>query len=178
MAKLWLAIQPCFSLTIGDPSRLVHPRLENEREKQAAYRLERSISGKKGAEAHWNKDKSKHDSAIAKPIAEPMAKNSSLSSSSSSKKKYEYTPEFEAFFIDWPNMNGRDNPKQPAFKSWQKMTPQEHAIAKEVLPKHKQLPGWKEKNGQFIRATSTWLNQRGWEDKVDLQAANKPHFEP
>jgi uncharacterized protein YdaU (DUF1376 family) len=36
--RLWPALERCFRLVPTDPSRLVHPRLEREREKQSAFR--------------------------------------------------------------------------------------------------------------------------------------------
>ena len=90
MAELWLAIGSCFASANGDPARLIHPRLEKEREKQSEHKKERSESGKKGAEARWGKgfqgypQGTKNDSsAMAEPMAEPMANDgfSSLFSS-------------------------------------------------------------------------------------------------
>jgi hypothetical protein len=81
MAQLWLSISPCFSTAIDDPSRLVHPRLDKERQKQLEFRKERAESGLKGSAARWKK---RNGSAMAKPMAEPMANHGSSSSSSSS----------------------------------------------------------------------------------------------
>lgn len=58
-----------------------NPRLEKERIKQIEHAKERSKSGKLGAKKRWQKE---HGLAIAEPLAEPMAKNSSSSSSLSS----------------------------------------------------------------------------------------------
>jgi hypothetical protein len=97
MAQLWIAIKDCFTELSGDPSRLIHPRLEKERKKQEEFRNERAESGKKGAESRWRKgsnsknhnseNKKQHgsanglanSSAINKPMAEPIAENGSLS---------------------------------------------------------------------------------------------------
>jgi len=91
MAQLWLSIAPCFTLAIDDELRLVHPRLEKERVKQSEHKKERSESGAKGAEARWGKELRGYSSAIAKPIAEPMANDGSSSSSSSSSSNNIYT---------------------------------------------------------------------------------------
>lgn len=84
MAQLWLSIRLCFDAANGSPDRLVHPRLQKELEKQNLFKEERAASGKKGAEARWDKAKGKGRSAIAKPIAKPIAVDGSSSSSSSS----------------------------------------------------------------------------------------------
>jgi len=83
MAQLWLSIGCCFR-SASTSDRLIHKRLENEREKQEKYRAERSESGKKGAKAKWNNDLAHHGSTIAQPMAQPMATDGSSSSSSSS----------------------------------------------------------------------------------------------
>ena len=83
MAQLWLSISCCFS-SASTSDRLIHRRLETEREKQEKYRFERSESGKKGAKAKWNNELHIDGSAITEPIAQPMANDGSSSSSSSS----------------------------------------------------------------------------------------------
>lgn len=92
MAQLWQAICKCFVPHPTEPERLVHPRLEKEREKQELNRRERSESGKKGAKSLWNKKLSSDGSAMppamAQPYQEPMALDGSSSSSSSSSSSY------------------------------------------------------------------------------------------
>jgi uncharacterized protein YdaU (DUF1376 family) len=90
MAQLWLSIKSCFSSAKNDDTRLVHPRLEEERKKQAEFKKDRISAGKKGAKTRWLKGLEGDGSAIGQPslshslsIGEPMAKHSSLSSSSS-----------------------------------------------------------------------------------------------
>lgn len=63
--RLWPQIAPCFTV---DGDQLHQKRMDREREKQDAYRRERSSSGKRGAEK-------RHGSAIK----EPLAKSSSSS---------------------------------------------------------------------------------------------------
>jgi hypothetical protein len=106
MADLWIAISSCFEVAINDPSRLVHPRLVTEQQKQSEHKKERSESGKKGAEARWGKASKGNDSAISSAIEEPIAKDSSSSSSSSSssKKKEARTRDPDAPAICTPEM--------------------------------------------------------------------------
>lgn len=85
--RIWPHIAPCFRDVDG---RLVHPRLEAEREKQADHRRRASDRGSAGASARWNKDaqsieqaSAKHASRIeqASPsIAQPMLSDGSSSS--------------------------------------------------------------------------------------------------
>jgi len=84
MAHSWLAISDCFAQAKDNALRLVHPRLEKERNKQNEHKKERSSAGKKGAEARWHKEYEVCDTLIAEPMAEPMANDASSSSTSSS----------------------------------------------------------------------------------------------
>ena len=105
MAELWAELDGCFELANG---RYIHPRLERERVKQQEFNRERQESGRKGAEARWQKTKNAEEvetkqvtevqpnaaddsRAIAQPLAEPIANDGSsvfsLQSSSSEKEK-------------------------------------------------------------------------------------------
>jgi len=84
MADLWIAIGSCFETATDDPNRLVHPRLVKERSKQIEHKKERANSGRKGAESRWGKVSKGNSSAIAQPLAEPIANDAFSSSSSTS----------------------------------------------------------------------------------------------
>lgn len=58
MSDLWPSLAPCFAAIQEDRSRLIHPRLERERQKQIEHSKERSESGAKGARSRWQKTKS------------------------------------------------------------------------------------------------------------------------
>ena len=66
--------------SVAEDGRLKNARMECERTKQTAFRVNRSASGKAGAEKRWHS----HGSAIAQPMANGMAKHSSPSPSPSS----------------------------------------------------------------------------------------------
>ena len=96
MAELWQAIAVCFEPS-AEPDRLIHPRLELEREKQAKHRKKRSEAGAAGAKSRWGgsddgnriADASQTDSNA---IDLPMAKNGSSSSFSSSSSSLNKKP--------------------------------------------------------------------------------------
>jgi uncharacterized protein YdaU (DUF1376 family) len=50
--RLWRAIEPCFEP--AQDGRLVQPRLERERSKQAEYRRSKSDAGKRGNAVRWS----------------------------------------------------------------------------------------------------------------------------
>lgn len=108
-------IEPCLELFEShpnDPKKLVHKRLEEEREGQERRRIERSESGRRGAESKWGKGKkakpkSRHGSANGSAINQPMAKDGSSSSTSSSTSIREelalpyLSPEFSQAWSEW-----------------------------------------------------------------------------
>ena len=86
LAKLWPALKPCWQA--ADDGRLVNPRMERERELQAAYREQQADSGRRGAQKRWHGDPMRSPSApdgepIVSPMANGMANDSSASSSTS-----------------------------------------------------------------------------------------------
>ena len=73
MRKLWPAILPCFR--DGDPDRLIHPRLEREREKQAHYKRRQSDAAAKRWQSHGNA------TALPADVPQPSQRNALHSSS-------------------------------------------------------------------------------------------------
>ncbi len=88
--ELWEEIGRCFEESEGDPSRLVNPRLKEERKRQEEHRAKQVAAGHKGANSRWERSKrgrhSTNGVAKATPMATPMANDSSSPSSSSSNK--------------------------------------------------------------------------------------------
>lgn len=78
----------------------------------------------------------------------------------------DYTQEFENFWIVYPKKVG----KGKAFDSWKKIKPnkqrQEQIIT--AIQKQKQTRQWQSDNGQYIPNPATWLNQRRWDDEVEI----------
>jgi uncharacterized protein YdaU (DUF1376 family) len=91
-------IEPClalFQIDESNPSRLIHKRLNEEKQKQDDFISSKSNSGKKGAKARWNKEKKALNdcfndkdlddgTANGTAIVLPMAKNGSSSSTATS----------------------------------------------------------------------------------------------
>ncbi len=84
-----------------------------------------------------------------------------------------YTPEFLEFWVKYPSRWDRQasrrikRRKGPAFKSWQKLTPD---IQDECLRKVRYI---KQFEGSAVRDPVTWLNQCGWED-IDIKPKPNP----
>jgi uncharacterized protein YdaU (DUF1376 family) len=81
--KLWPALAPCFRPTRRISDRLIHPRLEREREKQAIFREEQSRKGKASAAARNRKATGRQPeinigSTVVQPITVQPKPNSSI----------------------------------------------------------------------------------------------------
>jgi len=91
-----------------------------------------------------------------------------------------YTKVFEVFYIQYPVKKS----KEQAFKIWQKLNREKQLpdlkillTAVEQQSKEKEL---KNNAGQFYpewKHPSTWLNQKCWEDEVDLNIKQKNEYE-
>ena len=77
MKKLWDALGPCFRTDTVSPGRLVQPRLEREREKQADFRRRQSDAATK----RWHRPGTSQNDAVA---SDGQCRSDALLSSSSS----------------------------------------------------------------------------------------------
>ena len=82
--KCWTAIAPCFRPCSRDASRLVHPRLEKERQKQRAYRRRQADNGRKGGRPPQSGKPTANPSLSAPGFPKESFALSDLRSSSSS----------------------------------------------------------------------------------------------
>lgn len=189
MAELWRSISQCFTLAIADPSRLLHHRLEAERVKQENFRKERSESGKKGAEAKWAAASREDSSAIAQPIAEHIANDSSSfaslsltsSSSSSSKSKSKPTVANAPPFLlpDW--VNSED------WNLWLKTRKGKKMISEQMAAQIKKLDRWRSAGLDYGKALSDaaasgWLGlvepvPRGGAPPTNQKQANRDNYD-
>lgn len=70
---------------------------------------------------------------------------------------------FSEFWKKYPKKIG----KGAAEKSWEKLTPPLDVILV-AIETQKKCDQWSKDNGQFIPNPATWLNQKRWEDEVDV----------
>lgn len=159
MAQLWVAISSCFGIAIDDPSKLVHPRLEKERQKQEEHRKERSESGLKGANSRWNKDLQKDGSANGSAIKQPMAKNGSSSSSSSSSSSIKNNTSVSAFAVpDWID--------KPTWELWLKTRKGKKMIPEQMEAQIKKLAKWRDAGLDYGKALAD-AAEAGWQGLVE-----------
>ena len=75
-------------------------------------------------------------------------------------------PQFDAFWIQYPRKAGKFTAK----RSWEKINPDQDLQKKilESLERFKKSMSWMKDNGKFIPHPTTWLNQKRWEDEVEI----------
>jgi len=75
-------------------------------------------------------------------------------------------PAFDAFWIQYPRKVG----KFTCRRAWEKINPEGELLEKIMasLERHKKSTGWMKDQGRFIPHPTTWINQKRWEDEVEL----------
>jgi len=81
MAEIWPNIAECFVIMGGTAERLVHPRLQRERDKQSEFKEKRSASGSIGASNKWGETPSKmHGKTRSERLSEARKKGAHTAS--------------------------------------------------------------------------------------------------
>ena len=79
---------------------------------------------------------------------------------------------FDEFWQEYPKKIG----KGYAFECFKKIKPTKELvdIMIEAIKKQKKSDMWKRDKGQYIPNPSTWLNQKRWEDDLDVDTDETP----
>ena len=91
-----------------------------------------------------------------KPVKEPKR----------TRKKYEDTPEFEAFWNAYPKVKQKS--KQEAREAFAKVDVPLQTLL-DALEVQKRSNDWTKDGGQYIPYPAKWLNKRRWEDSMDAK---------
>ena len=189
MVKMWPAIRRCFRP--AEDGRLVHPRLESEREKQAEYRRRQSDKGKASAATRHQPEpqpNSNHGSTGRQPDSQPKPNSpiscllspisdlpspiSNLPSTSAGKNTYPRLSArrvsdaaFDAFWVAYP----RKKAKHDAIKAWLKLRPDTAMLSAilQAVETQRHSDDWLKENGRWIPYPATWLNAGRWMDETD-----------
>lgn len=167
------AVQRAFNVRSTDVERMVHDRLEKERESQKIRREQASKAGKKSAESRSKQAKNPAKTPRFNGRSTDVQQNINPSSSSSDedesvsskRKKRKCSSAADDAFDQFWNVYPRKIDKGHARKAWAaaiKKTTPESIIAKATL--FADLSAGKE--DQFIAYPSTWLNGERWEDEI------------
>lgn len=78
---------------------------------------------------------------------------------------------FDIFWNEYPKKVGKYKTKQ----SFNKLKPNNNLlkVILESIKKFKQTKEWQSDNGQFIPYPATWLNQKRWEDEIEIIKKSK-----
>jgi len=95
-------------------------------------------------------------------------------SNNRSKKEIYSDGRFVFFWNEYPNKVG----KGKAWQAWLKLKPTNEIARKivESVRKYKQTASWKKDNGQFIPHAATFLNQRRFDDEVEITSGSVTEF--
>jgi len=74
--------------------------------------------------------------------------------------------DFESFWVAYPKKQGKSACK----KKWLAMNPNQELteMIMKSVEMFKETEQWQKNGGQFIPMPSTWLNQKRWEDELDV----------
>ncbi len=74
---------------------------------------------------------------------------------------------FNKFWENYPRKAGKAN----AVKAWNKLAPDDGLQFEIILSlaQHKTSEQWRKDSGQFIPHAASWLNQRRWEDELEIE---------
>jgi len=94
--------------------------------------------------------------------------NSTLPNSTRNEKDLNSKSWFSIFWEEYPKKVGKGS----AEKAWEKLKP-DLAVVLASLKEQKQSRQWTENAGQYIPHPTTWLNQKRWEDEVEVTKSSK-----
>lgn len=163
-------VQRAFNDCSTDSQRLVHDRLEMEREKQRLRRESASNAGKKSGQSRAAKS---NDASTSNGRSTDVQRNGNTSSSSSKKMKecvsgkMQGDPEFLEFWNVYP----KKADKKRAMKAWKAAI--REAEAETIIAGAKVYAEIKRKDPQFIKNAATWLNDGSWENEYQLPPKKK-----
>lgn len=73
---------------------------------------------------------------------------------------------FENFWEKYPKQISKHN----ALKAWKRLNPNDEMVCLilTALEQHKQTHQWQKEDGRYIPAPAKWINNRRWEDKLNI----------
>lgn len=169
------SVQRAFNVRSTDGQRLLHDRLENEREKQEKHRESASFAGRKSAESRARKAATSSGDTTKNARSTPVQRNVNSSSSSSDEDESVLGKQknrrctsgggddqlFERFWQAYPRRTAKGHARK-AWRAALKKVDAESLILK-TSQFAKQQAG---KEPQFIPHPASWLNAERWEDET------------
>jgi hypothetical protein len=146
-----------------------HQNIRNEKIQQGIKRIfEEDLPPKLIEAMRTDESYMSHCTLLYSTLLNLTLPNSTLPKKSETKPKVEKpTKGFDEFWLAYPKKAG----KGAAEKAWEKMSPDLTVVLKS-LSEHKTCDQWTRDNGKFIPHPATWLNQKRWEDEVEVKNTN------
>lgn len=121
-------------------------------------------NGKKGGRPKTQDNQDKPNKTQLNPIK--PSETLKVKESNIKENKVKENLLFDRFWAVYP----RHTAKQTAWKSFEKLNPDESLVQQMItaVERQKQSEQWTKDNGQFIPHPATWINQRRWEDEVPV----------
>jgi len=137
---------------------LIHNTIRKDRYEETVYKEEKKLLNVKENKAY----------TLGKPDGNQMATGGchSIEEKSivkNSKEENNTVEDFDTFWSAYPVKKG----KGAAEKSWQKLSPDLQTVII-AIEAQKQSDQWTKDKGKFIPYPATWLNQKRWEDEVEV----------
>lgn len=146
-------VQGAFNECSTDPERMVHKRIEKEREKQRLFREKASAAGKKSGKARAAKSMEEQGSN-GRSTNVQLKPNSSSSSSDEDVLKL-----FDEFWKCYPRHTGKGGARKSFLKAIKTHEPEK------IIQGAKQFANTNKSDPEFTPHPATWLNQERWTDE-------------
>lgn len=158
-------VQQRFKIDPLNPSRMIHERLEREREKQESWIEKSRIGGKKGAAKRWGTRNCKKNGGGHKMVKDCSIPNddSSSSSSSSSSNKEQGVRDVEEIYAAYPRKVSRKDALIAIAKALKKC-PKEVLLRKTI----EFAESVKGEEPRYIPHPATWFNAERYNDELEL----------
>jgi uncharacterized protein YdaU (DUF1376 family) len=171
MEALWPGVRVCFTPDADQPARLRHPRLDQERLKQAEWHDVQSENGKLGAAKRWGRHRKPSGVAMGSPSSghsDPNGEQMPLHSPSPVQipSGSDHTARFARFWEAYPSKVGR-KAAEARFRALKVSDPLLE-IMLAAIDAQRRTRRWRE---GYIPNPATWLHQGRWDDEIERDPA-------
>ena len=105
-------------------------------------------------------------------IHKEQEKNKNKNKNKNKKEQEEYMQtKFDIFWNEYPKKLSKETARKAFFK-----IDLDDVLFSDILnalQKHKCLDSWKKDKGQFIPYAATWINQKRWQDEIEVKVSNE-----
>jgi len=150
---VWSKIAPKFEI---NGNLITHKRVTEELKKAKDFIEQKSEAGKKGMASRYGRN------TVITKEKKRKEKKSKVSNNTDG-----YGVDFEKFWSIYPKKVGKGD----ACRFWDRINPSAKLLEKILVAVEQQKKSrqWKKDKGQYIPNPATWLNQKRWDDKLEIE---------